>query len=99
MKKKLLIILIAFLLILAGGAFGSITYYKNGISAVSTESKEVIVTVENGQSAYSILDSLAAHGLVKDVTCGKIYLKLNEIHNLHSNEVSSGRKAKTKISY
>ena len=85
MKKKLPIIIIVLLLILAGGAFGGITYYKNGISAVSDESKEVIVTIQSGQSAYSILDSLDAHGLVKNTTCGKIYLKLNEIHNLHAN--------------
>lgn len=83
--KKLPIIILVFLLILGGGAVFGISYYKNGISAVSKESKEVIVTVENGQSAYSILNSLKDHGLVKDVTCGKIYLKLNEIHNLHAN--------------
>lgn len=83
--KKLSIIIFILLLIIGGGAIFGINYYKNGISAVSKESKEVIVTVENGQSAYSILNSLNEQGLVKDVTCGKIYLKLNEIHNLHAN--------------
>lgn len=83
--KKLLIILLVFLLLIGGGAAFGLSYYNNGISSVSEESKEVIVTVENGQSAYSILDSLNEHGLVKDMTCGKIYLKLNEIHNLHAN--------------
>ena len=84
MKKLPIIILIIFLLI--GGAAGfAVGYYNSGISAVSKESKEVIVTIENGQSAYSILNSLSEHGLVKNVTCGKVYLKLNEIHNLHAN--------------
>ena len=83
--KKLSIILLVLLLIIGGGAIFGLTYYKNGIAPVSKESKEVIVTVENGQSAYSILELLDTHGLVKDVTCGKIYLKLNEIHNLHAN--------------
>lgn len=85
MKKKIPIIIAVFLLIIAAGVIFGITYYKNGISAVSKESKEVIVTVQNGQSAYSILDTLDAQGLIKDATCGKIYLKLNEIHNLHAN--------------
>jgi len=83
--KKFLIILLVFLLLIGGGAVFGFSYYKNGISAVSDESKEVIVTVETGQSAYSILESLDEQGLVKDVTCGKIYLKLNKIHNLHAN--------------
>ena len=83
--KKLSIIILVLLLIIGGGTIFGISYYKNGISAVSKESKEVIVTVENGQSAYSILNLLKEHGLVKDVTCGKIYLKLNDIHNLHAN--------------
>ncbi|MBE5957057.1 MAG: endolytic transglycosylase MltG [Lachnospiraceae bacterium] len=83
--KKLPIIILVFLLIIGGGAVFGISYYKNGIAPVSKESKEVIITVENGQSAYSILNLLDSHGLVGDVTCGKIYLKLNEIHNLHAN--------------
>lgn len=85
MKKKILIIILVFLALLGGGALFGLNYYKNGIAPVSEESKEVIVTVESGQSAYSILNLLDSHGLVKDVTCGKIYLKLNNIHNLHAN--------------
>ncbi len=85
MKKKIPIILFIFLLLLAGSAVFAFTYYNNGISAVSKEPKEVIVTVQNGQSAYSILDSLESHGLVKNPICGKIYLKLNNIDNLKAN--------------
>lgn len=85
MKKIVITILVVLLILGGGGAIYAVSYYNNGICAVSEESKEVIVTVESGQSAYSILDLLNSHGLVKDVTCGKIYLKLNNINNLHAN--------------
>lgn len=85
MKKKILTILIVLLVLVAGGAIFAVNYYNNGIAAVSTESKEVVVTVESGQGAYSILNVLDSHGLVKDTTCGKIYLKLNKIDHLQAN--------------
>lgn len=85
MKKTILIILLTLVILTAGGGIFAFVYYNNGISAVSKDSKEVIVTVESGQSAYSILDSLKDHGLVKDITCGKIYMKLNKVDHLQAN--------------
>lgn len=84
MKKKIISIVIVLLVILMGGTALAIGCYHNGIAAVSEESKEVIVTVESGQSAYSILKTLNEQGLVKNVTCGKIYLKLNKIDHLQA---------------
>lgn len=83
-KIVLLIVSILIVLLLAGvlGCFG---YYKKGISAVSSQSKEVIVTVESGQTATSVLYTLESAGLLKDVFCGKIYLKLNEVGNIQAN--------------
>lgn len=88
MKKVTKIILIIFaVLIVLGVAAGLFAwnYYKQGIASVSDKSKEVIVTVENGQTATSVLYTLDQAGLVNDVLCGKIYLKLNDVGNLQAN--------------
>lgn len=88
MKKvtKIILIVIAVLVLLgiAAGLFAW-NYYKKGIASVSDKSEEVVVTVEKGQSATSVLYTLDDAGLVKDVFCGKIYLKLNEVGNLQAN--------------
>ena len=88
MKKVTKIILIIFaVLIVLGVAAGLFAwnYYKEGIAPVSDKSKEVIVTVENGQTATSVLYTLEEAGLVNDVLCGKVYLKLNDVGNLQAN--------------
>ncbi|MBQ4559232.1 MAG: endolytic transglycosylase MltG [Agathobacter sp.] len=88
MKKvtKIILIICATLIVLglAAGLFAW-NYYKKGIAPVSDKSKEIIVTVENGQSATSVLYTLEKAGLVKDVFCGKVYLKLNDVGNLQAN--------------
>lgn len=88
MKKitKIILIILASLLILAvaAGIFAW-NYYKKGIAPVSDQDKEVIVTVENGQTAGSVLRTLEQSGLVNDWFCGKIYLKLNKVENVQAN--------------
>lgn len=88
MKKitKIILIIFATLMVLgiATGVFAW-NYYKKGIAPVSDKSKEVIVTVENGQTATSVLYTLEEAGLLKDVFCGKVYLKLNGVGNLQAN--------------
>lgn len=88
MKKitKILLIICAALIVLglAVGLFAW-NYYKKGIAPVSDKSKEVIVTVENGQTATSVLYTLDKAGLVNDVFCGKVYLKLNDVGSLQAN--------------
>ena len=88
MKKITKIILIIFAaLVLLGMAAGLFAwnYYKEGIAPVSDKSKEVIVTVENGQTATSVLYTMDKAGLVNNVFCGKVYLKLNDVGNLQAN--------------
>ena len=87
MKKIILSIIIILFLLGGAGVLFAWTYYNNGIKAVSQESEEVIVVIEPGQSAYSILNTLDEAGLVNDALCGKIYLKLNEVGNLQSNSL------------
>ena len=88
MKKVTKIILIIFAVLIVLGVVAGLcawNYYKEGIAPVSDKSKEVIVTVENGQTATSVLYTLDEAGLVNDVLCGKVYLKLNDVGNLQAN--------------
>ena len=88
MKKitKILLIIFATLLVLAiGSGLFALNYYKKGISAVSDKSEEVLFTVESGQTATSVLLKLHDEGLVRDVLCGKVYLKLKGNVNLKAN--------------
>lgn len=88
MKKvtKIILIILAALIALgvAAGLFAW-NYYKEGIAPVSDQSKEIIVTVESGQTATSVLYTLEEAGLLNDVFCGKVYLKLNGVGNLQAN--------------
>lgn len=83
--KIILGVVIGLFVLGCAGAIFAWNYYKKGIAAVSNKSEEVIITVENGQTATSILYTLDEAGLLKDVYCGKIFLKLNEIGNLQAN--------------
>ena len=68
MKKVTKIILIIFaVLVVLGVAAGLFAwnYYKEGIAPVSDQSKEVIITVENGQTATSVLYTLEEASTVK----------------------------------
>ncbi len=84
-KKILLIVFLVCVVIGAAGAGSTIAYYNEGIGPASDESSEVIVTVESGQTATSVLYTLKDAGLLKDVFCGKVYLKLNKVGNLQAN--------------
>ena len=56
---------------------GSFAFYHNGIKAVSSKDKEVIVTIPKGSSGSNILENLNKKDLLKSPMCAKIYLKLN----------------------
>lgn len=81
-KKKLLTIIIGFVVV---AVVGVSVFYMNGVSSVSNNDKEVIVTIEKGQGASSILNTLDEAGLVNNKLCGKIFLKLNNFDNLQAN--------------
>lgn len=83
--KIILIIIASLLVVIIGSGLFAWNYYKKGISPVSKESKDIIVTVESGQTATSVLYMLEEAGLVNNVFCGKIYLKLNKVENIIAN--------------
>lgn len=82
-KKIIIPIVIAVIVLLIG--IGSFFFYQNGISAVSKKDEEVIVKIESGMNANTMLQQLNKAGLVKNEMCGKIFLKLNHFDNLQAN--------------
>lgn len=73
-KIKIAIGCVIVLLILVLGSFA---FYHNGIKAVSSKDKEVIVTIPKGSSGSNILEILNKKDLLKSPMCARIYLKLN----------------------
>ena len=80
---KGIIVIIAILLIAA--LAGGYAMFTSGVKAVSGESEEVIVTVENGSGYYQIIDTLDQAGLIKNTTMAKIYVKIFAPDNLQAN--------------
>lgn len=74
LKLKIIIsvIIVAVLLII-----GTIVFYFNGISAVSSKDKEVIVTIPENSTGNKILDILDDNGLINSSLAAKVHLKLN----------------------
>lgn len=88
MKKIKRILLTIFLVCVIIGVTGvgfAITYYNKGIGPTSDESQEVYVTIQNGETATNVLYTLHREGLLKNIFCGRVYLKLNEVGNLQAN--------------
>lgn len=82
-NKKTIFIVIG--IIIAIAIIGSVIFYNQGISAVSSKDEEVIVKIESGSGAIQILDTLDESGLVHNKLCGKIFLKLNHYDKLQAN--------------
>lgn len=84
MKNKKIVIgaVIAFIVVIL---IGSVVFYFHGISAVSSKSKQVIVSIKNGSGSSEILEELDKKGLVNNKLCGKLFLKLNSYQHLKAN--------------
>ncbi|MEG0366910.1 MAG: endolytic transglycosylase MltG [Coprobacillus sp.] len=80
-NKKMIFIIIGAVIAIA--IIGSVMFYNNGISAVSSESKEVVVSIKG--SGKEILNDLDEAGLIKDKFCANIYLKLSSSDTLKAN--------------
>lgn len=74
-KSKSIVIILAILVILLAGAFG---FYLYGTAAADPGNKdEIIVVVEPGTGALVILDQLNEAGLVNNMFCGKVFVKVS----------------------
>ncbi|MDE6954083.1 MAG: endolytic transglycosylase MltG, partial [Erysipelotrichales bacterium] len=81
-NKKILAMIIGVIVVLV---IGIVLFYHWGISAPSSQDEEVIVQIEQGSNASTILNTLDEAGLVNNKLCGKIFLKLNSYDHLQAN--------------
>lgn len=81
-NKKILAMIIGVIVALV---IGIVLFYHWGISAPSSQDEEVIVQIEQGSNASTILNTLDEAGLVNNKLCGKIFLKLNSYDHLQAN--------------
>lgn len=80
--RKLFVVLLLVVILLAGLLF----FYVHGISAAEPgNKKEVTVTVEPGTGVLQILNQLNEEGLVNNMFCGKVFVKLSSPENIQAN--------------
>lgn len=84
-KKTFTGIMIILALLLIAGAAGGYMMFNSGVEAVSAESEEVVVTIENGSGYYQIIDTLNGAGLIKDPTMARVYVKFFAPENPQAN--------------
>lgn len=73
--SKLAVIILAVIVVVLASGLG---FYLYGISATdSGNTKEVIITVEQGTGALQTLNQLDEAGLVRNTLCGKVLIKLS----------------------
>lgn len=73
-KTKILAAVIIIIICIIGG---TLIYYFNGIGAVSSKDKEVIVEIPKGSSGNDIIEILDDNGLIQSKLCAKIFLKFH----------------------
>lgn len=56
---------------------GGLVYYKSQIGPVSNSDEQILFTIEEGDTYYSIGTRLEKQGLIKSETVYRVYLKLN----------------------
>lgn len=91
MKKKLVIILIAIILLLVSIFVACGIYYKNALKPVGNKEENVILEIDNGMTSKNIIDLLYDANLIKDKYAGYIYLKLNKNISLQAGNYDLNR--------
>jgi len=82
MKKKLIILIISFILIIISIFIIGVITYKISISKVSNDDKQIEIFIPMGSSTSTIASILKENGAIRSELGFKIYVKTNEISNL-----------------
>ena len=62
-----------------------VSLFQSGTGAVSAESEEVVVAIENGSGYYQIIEALDQAGLIKNKTMAKLYVRFFGPENPQAN--------------
>lgn len=83
MKKSILFIIIALVIILIIGVGGTIMFYNSSLKPVlEGDSNEVIVEIKNGATATDIGEILEENNLIKNSFAFKVYTRLNNVSGM-----------------
>ena len=80
--KKILIVILSFLVLVLGAVGGAYAYYVSSLSPMSEESHEVDFVINSGESTDSVLSRLVEDGLIQDAMMTKVYMKLSELTSI-----------------
>lgn len=78
MKKVVIIIISALVVLIFATCIGGIVFYNNSLKAVSKTDEVVTVTIEPGTASKMVVDQLYDAKLIKNKYVGYVYLKLND---------------------
>lgn len=81
-RSKGLVIILAILVLLLAAGLGFYVYGTSATEPGNTE--EVVIEIESGSGALAILNQLDEAGLVKNVFCGKVLVKLTDTNDIHA---------------
>ena len=81
-SKKILIVILSFLIVVLGVVGGAYAYYVSNLSPVSEQSQEVDFVIESGESVDSVLSRLETEGIIHDALMTKVYMRLSELTNI-----------------
>ncbi|MDI9541211.1 MAG: endolytic transglycosylase MltG [Bacillota bacterium] len=82
--KVILIVILAFLIVFAGGFGFLYKTYLNGLKPVSEVSEQTAFVVEEGSTMDDIINKLYDEGFIQNVKIAKIYVKLNKINEYYA---------------
>lgn len=68
-------------LLLAAGTFSVAYWYQANLNPVAQESSEIVVNIEEGQTASEIAKQLESSGVIKSATAFDLYVRLNNYRN------------------
>ena len=85
-SKKILIVILSFLIVVLGAVGGVYAYYVSNLSPVTADSHEVDFTIASGESTDSVLSRLEEEGIINDALMTKVYMKLSELTSIKAGD-------------
>lgn len=77
MKKAVIIIISALVVLIFATCVGGFLFYKSSLKPISSNDEVVTITIEPGTASKTVVDQLYDAKLIKNKYVGYIYLKLN----------------------
>lgn len=84
MKKRLVIILLSIIILVALFLLSSCIFYNLNLRAVSSNSNEVEFMVDSGSTYYDVIEKLKKEDLIRNEFCFKLYIKFNKVNDIQA---------------